>query len=99
MPGASSRPEVSSDDGLLTQADAVHQHMIEAGRAAIGVRPVTDTVKQIDADGFVIGTVDRALLRTPVQAAVPGLEEPPGFRAALELAVAAGCEVVELPPE
>lgn len=38
-------------------------------RAAVPVLPVTDTLKSVDADGYVIGTVDRALFQvvsTPV---------------------------------
>ena len=75
MPGASSRPDVPASPAQaadrLSADRLVADRAAAAGRAAIGVRPVTDTVKQVDADGFVIGTVDREHLRTPVVAALP----------------------------
>jgi 2-C-methyl-D-erythritol 4-phosphate cytidylyltransferase len=40
--------------------------------AVIPVLPVVDTVKEVDADGFVLGTVDRTVLRA--------VQTPQGFR-------------------
>ena len=40
--------------------------------AVIPVLPVVDTVKEVDADGFVLGTVDRTVLRI--------VQTPQGFR-------------------
>lgn len=80
MPGASSCPEVVesvSADSVSVEsvsADSVRSLVERAsasGRPVIGVRPVTDTVKQVDADGFVVATVDREQLRTPVVAVQP----------------------------
>jgi len=46
---------------------------VRSGRAAvIPVLPVVDTVKEVDADGMVTGTVDRAALRA--------VQTPQGFR-------------------
>jgi len=46
---------------------------VRAGNAAvIPVLPVVDTVKEVDADGVVLGTVDRSALRT--------VQTPQGFK-------------------
>ncbi|MEU1888475.1 2-C-methyl-D-erythritol 4-phosphate cytidylyltransferase [Micromonospora sp. WMMD987] len=46
---------------------------VRAGhRAVIPVLPVIDTIKQVDADGVVLGTVDRSALRA--------VQTPQGFR-------------------
>ena len=50
------------------------------GAVVVGVRPVTDTVKEVDADGRVVGTVDRADL---VAVASP-VVLPPAVVASLE---------------
>ncbi|MDN5915863.1 MAG: 2-C-methyl-D-erythritol 4-phosphate cytidylyltransferase [Pseudonocardia sp.] len=60
----------------LTPPDVVRR-VVTAVRsglpAVIPVLPVTDTVKQVDADGVVTGTVDRSALRA--------VQTPQGFRA------------------
>jgi 2-C-methyl-D-erythritol 4-phosphate cytidylyltransferase len=45
------------------QAEAVAAAVRGGLPAVIPVLPVVDTVKEVDADGFVLGTVDRAVLR------------------------------------
>ncbi|MFI6758496.1 2-C-methyl-D-erythritol 4-phosphate cytidylyltransferase [Micromonospora sp. NPDC050417] len=58
---------------------------IRAGHdAAIPVLPVIDTVKEVSADGTVLGTVDRSALRA--------VQTPQGFRRAV-LAAAHACAV------
>jgi 2-C-methyl-D-erythritol 4-phosphate cytidylyltransferase len=56
--------------GLLAAGTEALRH----GDAAIPVQPIHDTVKRVDRDGMVIGTVDRAALRAA--------QTPQVFRAA-----------------
>ncbi|MEH1129247.1 2-C-methyl-D-erythritol 4-phosphate cytidylyltransferase [Micromonospora sp. CPCC 206061] len=56
---------------------------VRSGRpAVIPVLPVVDTVKEVDADGVVLGTVDRSALRA--------VQTPQGFRRAVLAAAHAG---------
>jgi 2-C-methyl-D-erythritol 4-phosphate cytidylyltransferase len=56
---------------------------VRSGRpAVIPVLPVIDTVKEVDADGVVLGTVDRSALRA--------VQTPQGFRRAVLAAAHAG---------
>jgi 2-C-methyl-D-erythritol 4-phosphate cytidylyltransferase len=56
---------------------------VRAGNpAVIPVLPVVDTVKEVDADGVVLGTVDRSVLRA--------VQTPQGFRRAVLVAAHAG---------
>jgi 2-C-methyl-D-erythritol 4-phosphate cytidylyltransferase len=62
----------------LTPVSVIHAvvHAVLAGqRAVVPVLPVVDTIKQVDSDGRVMGTVDRAALRV--------VQTPQGFAADL----------------
>ncbi|MGH3773867.1 MAG: 2-C-methyl-D-erythritol 4-phosphate cytidylyltransferase [Pseudonocardiaceae bacterium] len=50
---------------------AVAQAVLAGQRAVVPVLPVADTIKQVDPDGRVVGTVDRAALRV--------VQTPQGF--------------------
>jgi len=50
---------------------AVAQAVLAGQRAVVPVLPVADTIKQVDSDGRVLGTVDRAALRV--------VQTPQGF--------------------
>ncbi len=50
---------------------AVTQAVLAGWRAVVPVLPVVDTIKQVDSDGLVVGTVDRAALRV--------VQTPQGF--------------------
>lgn len=50
---------------------AVTQAVLAGRRAVVPVLPVVDTIKQVDSDGLVVGTVDRAALRV--------VQTPQGF--------------------
>lgn len=50
---------------------AVTQAVLAGQRAVVPVLPVVDTIKQVDSDGLVVGTVDRAALRV--------VQTPQGF--------------------
>jgi 2-C-methyl-D-erythritol 4-phosphate cytidylyltransferase len=54
------------------QVEAVAAAVRDGWPAVIPVLPVIDTVKEVDADGLVLGTVDRAALRI--------VQTPQGFR-------------------
>jgi 2-C-methyl-D-erythritol 4-phosphate cytidylyltransferase len=59
----------------LTPADVVERvaaAVRDGHGAVIPVLPVVDTIKQVDGSGFVLGTVDRAVLRA--------VQTPQGFR-------------------
>ena len=62
---------------------------VEAGAAAVvPATPVVDTVKQVDAEGFVVGTPERSMLRA--------VQTPQGFRRdVLERAHAASSDATD----
>ena len=67
------------------------------GRARVGVRPVTDTVKRVQA-GVVVGTVDRAgLVQVVGPLVLPGGGEVRETLEETAAAVAAGVVPVEVP--
>lgn len=72
----------------LTPSDLVERvaSAVRSGaRAVIPVLPVVDTVKEVDQDGVVLGTVDRSVLRA--------VQTPQGFqRSTLEAAHAASTD-------
>lgn len=84
---------------------ALAHEAVRDGVVVVGVRPVTDTVKQV-RDGFVGATVDREALSSvcsplvlpaPVVAALPGLPDADFAAAVAELASRYPVRLVEAP--